>query len=168
MRGTRKFAGMEPRSRSLTRLSATSATNERKHSESDFGAGLRPRSMPLGFPSAEQGSAIDSLSSCDDTEVLAWLTVLRSIKPSHQHDQTNGAVRRLSPQQLGALSCLSPASDEKIKDWLMLSRRWTGPPFCNHVLDWKKLTDCCRTCAEWSTIAMQLPCRLPHVQYPFL
>ena len=117
MRAVRAFAGMAA-SRSLSSAfsPATTAIPSRRREES--------KSATAWYPSAEQGSAINTLLSFNNSEILAWLTVLRSIEPTFQCRSGNGGGgHRLSQQQLEALLCLSSTTDEEIEDWLALSRR---------------------------------------------
>ena len=80
-------------------------------------------------PSDEQIAATGTLLPFHDSDVFAWLSVIRSIEPNFQCRPVAGP---LTKQQIDALSSLSPASDRDVRSWLVVCRRQSG--WCFDVL----------------------------------
>ena len=70
------------------------------------------------FPSPSQEAAVIDLLGFKDENILAWLTLLRSLQQGYQH---------LSSRQIDALSLLKDSPDVLVMQWLRThrySRRW--------------------------------------------
>ena len=67
------------------------------------------------FPTLDQHAAIDILRAFDEEKILAWITVIRSIRSGFQHRAGHGA---LSSEQLDALPILKDCHGSDIVAWL--------------------------------------------------
>ena len=74
------------------------------------------------FPSPSQEAAVLNLLEFKDENILAWLTLLRSLQQGYQHLSSS---RVLSSQQVDALSLLKDYPDVLVLQWLRTSR-YTG------------------------------------------
>ena len=81
-------------------------------------------------PSPSQEAAVLSLLDFRDENILAWLTLLRSLQQGYQHLSTS---RVLSSQQVDALTLLKDSPDALVLQWLRNSRYtgeyWAAKPF---------------------------------------
>ena len=73
-------------------------------------------------PSPSQEAAVLSILDYKDENILAWLTLLRSLQQGYQHLSTSQV---LSSQQIDALTLLKDSPDALILQWLRNSR-YTG------------------------------------------
>ena len=78
----------------------------------------------LAFPSPDKIRAIALLRDFEDEEVVAWLKLLRCLKPDYQHlsPSSNTSGEQLTPNQLNALSALKACPEEVVLAWLRNSR----------------------------------------------
>ena len=76
----------------------------------------------LTFPSPSQEAAVLDLLDFKDDNILAWLTLLRSLEQGYQHLSSSQV---LSSRQIDALSLLKDSPDVLVLQWLRTSR-YTG------------------------------------------
>ena len=74
------------------------------------------------FPSPSQEAAVLNLLDFKDENILAWLTLLRSLQQGYQHLSSSQV---LSSGQIDALSLLKDSPDVLVLQWLRTSR-YTG------------------------------------------
>ena len=74
------------------------------------------------FPSPSQEAAVLDLLDFKDENILAWLTLLRSLQQGYQHLSSSHV---LSSRQIDALSLLKGYPDVLVLQWLRV-RRYTG------------------------------------------
>ena len=74
------------------------------------------------FPSPSQEAAALDLLEFEDDNILAWLTLLRSLQQGYQHLSSSQV---LSSRQIDALSLLKDSPDVLVLQWLR-TRRYTG------------------------------------------
>ena len=74
------------------------------------------------FPSSSQEAAVLNLLDFKDENILAWLTLLRSLQQGYQHLSSS---QILSSRQIDALSLLKDSPDALVLQWLS-TRRYTG------------------------------------------
>ena len=74
------------------------------------------------FPSPSQEAAVLDLLDFKDENILAWLTLLRSLQQGYQHLSSSQV---LSGRQIDALSLLKDSPDTLVLQWLR-TRRYTG------------------------------------------
>lgn len=86
------------------------------HSATSFEFSLAENTSTAGFafPTLQQQAAIDELKDIDESDVIAWLTVIRSIEPGFCSHEAGP----LSSQQLNALASLRECRDSNILVWL--------------------------------------------------
>ena len=74
------------------------------------------------FPLPSQEAAVLNLIEFKDENILAWLTLLRSLQQGYQHLSSSQV---LSSRQIDALSLLKDYPDVLVLQWLR-TRRYTG------------------------------------------
>lgn len=74
------------------------------------------------FPSPLQEAAVLDLLDFKDENILAWLTLLRSLQQGYQHLSSSQV---LSSRQIDALSVLKDSPDALVLQWLR-TRQYTG------------------------------------------
>ena len=77
---------------------------------------------PSTFPLPSQEAAVLDLLDFKDENILAWLTLLRSLQQGYQHLSSS---QGFSSRQIDALSLLKDSPDALVLQWLR-NRRYTG------------------------------------------
>ena len=71
------------------------------------------------FPSSQRTAGF-LLQDFNDEQIIAWLSLLRSLQPGYQHFSSSQALSR---QHIDALSMLKDYPDSLVLGWLRPSRR---------------------------------------------
>lgn len=86
-------------------------------------------------PTSQQQAAVNALQSFGIPRVLAWLEIMRSLKPEYHYLYHTGCLDRL---QLEALSTLTTYHEDRVAAWLQLSSQQTHfgqwQPFPSSIL----------------------------------